>query len=140
MRTASLTVTCPSYRLSVLESSAPLLESSTPPPKLSAPPSLSGRLPVPGSFAPPSPFASDMHIFGLSAPSAFGASIPGSSALPSPSGRLPMPSLRMPGSFTPSLSNCLSVPGLSVPSASNMHMPRLFPPGLSPVFSIWSSP
>lgn len=93
-----------------------------------------------GLFSPPSPSASGMHLFGLSAPSAFGASLPGSSAPPSLFGCLLMPSLRMLGSFTPSLSNCLPVLELSAPSMSGVHMSRLFLPGLSPVFSIWLSP
>ncbi len=114
-------------------------------------PCLSCYLPMPGSSAfpprlsaPPSPSTFGLHVLGLSALSASGAPVPGSSAPPSPSGRLPVSGSSvlsvfgtpMPKSSTPpSLSGYLPMPGLSAlppglsaplsPSTSNMSVPRL---------------
>lgn len=102
MRTASLAVTRPSY-----------------------------RLPVSGSSALPFPSTSGVHAPESSTPSSSGAPVPAFSALLSLSGHLPILSVRVPGRSAPSLSSCLAVPGLSAslsPSASGVRVPGLSAP------------
>lgn len=98
-------------------SSAVLLESSTPLPRLSTPPFL---------------YISDVHMSGSSALSTSSMSVFGFTAPPSLSSCLLVPRLfvpfvsnaPVPGSSTPlSLSGRLLVPGLSIPSASGVLMP-----------------
>lgn len=110
--------------------------------------SLFGCLLVPGlsALSPrlsafPSPSAFGVRIPELSAPSASGALMLGSSTLPSPSGCLPVPGLSAlpPGlSAPPSLStSSVCMPGSFAPSPSGcLPVSESFPPGASPLFLI----